>query len=105
MKEIEDLRKLSKKFYRIALFMIIPLWIELIMIFLKYNSPGQLFQNEYGINGMTLYLGLIFFLMFYFGIQSSKIESVANKLELKRNIKKNKKNKKTERTKAVCKNG
>jgi hypothetical protein len=100
MKEIEDLNKISKTYRRLCYYSFIPIYIEVIMVFTDKKSPGILFYDEYGNIGITFYLGLIFTCVIFFAKQSSNIESIINRIELKRNIKKNKKNKKTERTTA-----
>lgn len=82
-KEIQDLKRLSKIYKKLCYFSFLPIYIELIMIFTDKKSPGTLFYNEYGTIGITFYLGLIFSCIIFFAKQSSKIDSIVNRIEIK----------------------
>ena len=80
MKEIKQLIGISKFLERLALFLFVFIWAEVIFIFLKYASPGQLLYKEYGENGMAYYLILILTFMFILLGKAKKINDLANKI-------------------------
>jgi hypothetical protein len=81
MKEINQLIKVSKFLQRLAYFLFVFVWGEFIFYFTNYSSPGQLFYNEYGENGIGLYLAFIFTLIIILSAQSKKISDLAYKIK------------------------
>jgi len=80
MNETDKLIKISIFFQRLALFMFIFIWAEIIFYFTDYSSPGQLFYKEYGINGISTYYLIIMIFVFLFSVQSKKINDIAYKI-------------------------
>jgi|JI6StandDraft_1071083.scaffolds.fasta_scaffold314955_1 hypothetical protein len=81
MNEISQLIKISKFLQRLAYFLFVFIWGEVIFYFTNYSSPGQLFYNEYGANGISLYLGSFLILSIILSVQSKRINDIANRIK------------------------
>lgn len=81
MNEIKQLTKVSRFLQYLAYFLFMFIWGEIFFIFSNHTSPGQLLYNEYGENGISLYLGFTIVLAILLSAQSKKINDVIRKLE------------------------
>lgn len=80
MNEMNQLIKISKTLQRLAYFLFVFIWVEVVFSFSKYSSPGELFYVEYGINGISIYLGSILILILILSSQSYRISNIASKI-------------------------
>jgi len=81
MNEISQLIKISIFLQRLAYFLFIFIWGEVIFYFTNYSSLGELLYKEYGANGVSLYLGSILALILILSAQSKKISDIANRMK------------------------
>ncbi|KVV16250.1 hypothetical protein [Flavobacterium sp. TAB 87] len=81
MTEINQLIKISKFLQRLAYFLFVFIWGEIIFYFTNYSSPGELFYKEYGANGISLYLGSILVLIIILSAQSKRISDIAYRIK------------------------
>lgn len=81
MNEINRLIKISKNLQRLAYFLFVFIWGEVIFYFTNYSSPGELFYKEYGKDGISLYLGGILIFVIILSVQSKKISDIANRIK------------------------
>jgi hypothetical protein len=81
MNEISQLIKISNFLQRLALFLFVFIWGEVIFYFTKYSSPGQLFYYEYGESGVSIYLGSILALILILSVQSKRITDIAYRIK------------------------
>ncbi len=81
MKEINQLFKISKFLQYLAFFIFFFNWADFIFYFTNYSSPGELCYKEYGLNGISIYYGLIIILSVILLAQSKKIADIAYELE------------------------
>ena len=81
MNEINQLIKISKNLQRLAYFLFVFIWGEVIFYFTNYSSPGQLFYKEYGADGISIYLGSIMVFVIILSVQSKRINDIADRIK------------------------
>ncbi|KRD58470.1 hypothetical protein ASE40_19275 [Flavobacterium sp. Root935] len=81
MDEINRLIKISKKIQFLAYFLFVFIWGEVVFYFTNYSSPGELFYKEYGVNGISLYLGGILIFVILLSVQSKRISDIADQIK------------------------
>jgi hypothetical protein len=81
MNEINQLIKISKFLQRLAYFLFVFIWGEVVFYFTNYSSPGGLLYKEYGTNGVSLYFGSILVLILILSAQSKRISDIAYRIK------------------------